>query len=205
MVMKRIYIAGPIAGQPDGNREAFRHRAALLESMGFIAVNPHEVDHSHEGECIGDATDRPEDEHRYGCYLRADVEVLMKCDGYTLLPEWATSRGARVERHVASIIGLPLLIFGIADDLLRVVPAYRQLPTAEGLPSVKTGFPDDPSQVASGGVPLPATLRHIPLSINVPPVQTGRMRSSFGDLPPSKFDLPGMWDDSDLRGGETDT
>jgi hypothetical protein len=107
----RIYIAGPIAGYEDGNRAAFKERAALITSRGHTPVNPHEIDHSHPGmACIGPETGRGDDPHLYGCYLRADVIELMTCQGYTVLRGWHESKGARAERHIAFAVGLKLMM-----------------------------------------------------------------------------------------------
>jgi uncharacterized protein DUF4406 len=51
------------------------------------------------------------DEHRYGCFLREDLMVLLFCDGFTLLPGWEESVGASTEEHVARALGLPLIVF----------------------------------------------------------------------------------------------
>jgi uncharacterized protein DUF4406 len=109
---KRIYIAGPINGVHNGNREAFAERAKLLASAGYEPVNPWDISPGvHQGECIGDdvAVNDEDGEHRYGCLLRADIEVMMFCDGVSLLDGWDKSRGASTEKHVADSIGLPII------------------------------------------------------------------------------------------------
>lgn len=111
----RVYIAGPIAGRPDGNRAEFERAAAALYWAGHEPVNPQAVDHSHEGECTGAEVPRPAGEpaerregvaHRYGCYMRADLRALMECDAIAFLPGWRESRGARVEEAVSAILGM---------------------------------------------------------------------------------------------------
>lgn len=49
----RVYIAGPIAGKPNGNREKFQQAADLLVGLGYEPVNPHDIPANHEGPCIG--------------------------------------------------------------------------------------------------------------------------------------------------------
>lgn len=107
--MARVYIAGPIAGYHDENREAFSDRAKVLRSLGHEPVNPWDIAPDHaEGSCCG----RPvphEPVHRYGCLLREDLRVMMYCDAITLLPGWEESIGASTEEHVARSLGLEVV------------------------------------------------------------------------------------------------
>jgi len=103
----KVYIAGPIKGMPDGNRAAFKQRAEELLLLGHLPVNPWDIPPDHDiGECIGDPVDHSDSPHRYGCYLRADIEQLMYCDAITMLPGWENSVGACTELGVAMAIGL---------------------------------------------------------------------------------------------------
>ena len=105
----RVYIAGPIAGKENGNREAFAQRARLLVEMGLEPVNPWDIPPDHDqGSCCG-APVPHESVHRYGCLLREDIKILMYCDAITLLPGWQDSVGASTEEHVARSIGLKVL------------------------------------------------------------------------------------------------
>jgi hypothetical protein len=112
MVSRRIYIAGPIAGIEDGNRAAFAKRAEKLKLARFEPVNPWDIppDHPADVSCAGRLVDHSQT-HRYGCFLREDIKVLMTCDGFTLLPGWQDSIGASTEEHVARSMGLPLIVF----------------------------------------------------------------------------------------------
>lgn len=104
----RIYIAGPIGGMPNGNREAFNERARLLKEQGHEPVNPWDIfPKDHDTPCIGgEASNSQGTNHRYGCMLRADIEIMMYCDAISLLPGWADSPGATTEEHVARALGL---------------------------------------------------------------------------------------------------
>lgn len=106
----RVYIAGPIAGYPDGNRGAFRERAQKLREDGHVPVNPWDIGPDHDGPCAGGGpVDHEDTGHQYGCYLRADIEVLLYCEGISLLPGWEQSRGASTEEHIARSIGLEVV------------------------------------------------------------------------------------------------
>ena len=107
----RVYVSGPITGYENGNREAFVERVRLLTEAGYEAVNPHDCSPDHPGECTGRSIDRP---HRYGCYLRGDLRVLLDCDAITFLPGWEASPGVRVERTVA--LGIGLHVVSLVED-----------------------------------------------------------------------------------------
>jgi Domain of unknown function (DUF4406) len=105
----RVYIAGPIAGMPDGNKEAFLLRVKQLTDAGHEPLNPWDIGAEHEGyECIGEPVEHSTD-HLYGCYLRGDIMRMMFCDGISLLDGWENSKGAVTEEHVARSIGLKLV------------------------------------------------------------------------------------------------
>ena len=110
-MVTRIYIAGPIAGIPDGNREAFALVAQNLKEAGYEPVNPWDIPPVHEGECIGRTVEH-EPNHRYGCLLRSDIEALMHCDAIFLMEGWEQSVGAQTEEHVARSLGLAILFEG---------------------------------------------------------------------------------------------
>ncbi len=100
----KVYIASPIAGYPNNNKEAFEIAYWKLANLDHEPVNPHDVGVLADPHtCRGDiATDG----HRYGCYMIPDIKALLDCEGYTLLEGWEFSKGARVEEQVAVICGL---------------------------------------------------------------------------------------------------
>lgn len=110
----KVYVAGPIAGQVNGNREAFQLRVKQLQNMGHEPINPWDIspDHDETVPHIGPPVDHEEGPHGYGCYLRSDLEVLITCQGYSLLDGWEFSRGASTEEHVARSIYLTLVEVG---------------------------------------------------------------------------------------------
>jgi hypothetical protein len=109
----RVYIAGPIAGKPDGNKTAFAEAAQRVRQAGHQPVNPWDIPPDHEGLCCpGEPTEHePDSGHTYGCYLRADILWLVYCDAVMLLDGWAASKGASTEAHVAQSLGLPMVNF----------------------------------------------------------------------------------------------
>lgn len=104
----KVYIAGPINGYDNMNRDAFAHAAKILLELGHEPVNPHDVpplDHGVEP-CRGETA---QGGHSYGCYMIPDIRALLECEGYTLLSGWQNSKGAKVEEQVAKICGLTLI------------------------------------------------------------------------------------------------
>lgn len=90
--MKKIYIAGPMSGLPGLNFEAFRAEAAHLRTQGLQVVNPAEIN--------------PDVSAKWEDCMRADIAQLVTCDGIHLLPGWEKSRGATLEHHIASALGM---------------------------------------------------------------------------------------------------
>jgi hypothetical protein len=88
-----LYIAGPMTGRADFNFPAFCEAAAQLRAAGYEVVNPAES---------VDNTALPWEYH-----MRRDIRSLMDCDAVALLPGWGESRGARLEKWVATEIGMP--------------------------------------------------------------------------------------------------
>lgn len=107
----KVYIAGPIAGKPDGNRPAFAEAAERVRREGHEPVNPWDIPPDHNEDCCpGEPPEHdPEGKHAYGCYLRADIVELMYCQAIMPLPGWEQSKGASTEVHVAMSLGLELM------------------------------------------------------------------------------------------------
>ena len=86
-----VYIAGPIAGRPDGNSATFaRAEAYLREHCKCEVINP----------------TRRAPGLSYCEYMAISMLDLDKCTCVALLPDWITSIGAGCERAVARRVGL---------------------------------------------------------------------------------------------------
>jgi len=88
----RVYISGPMTGLPEFNAPTFTAYELTLTKMGYMAVNPHHLDHDHG--------------KTWGEFMRVDLDALLKCHEIHLLPGWENSRGANLEKLVAESIGL---------------------------------------------------------------------------------------------------
>lgn len=92
-----LYLAGPMTGKPDFNSAEFAKYAEKYRGEGFTVISPPEMDG-------GDWT-KP-----YETYIRRDVGVFIneKVDRVYLLPGWQESRGARLEKHLAEVLGIAI-------------------------------------------------------------------------------------------------
>lgn len=93
-----IYVSGPISGMSDANQPAFNRAAKALSDLGHSVCNPFEN---------GLSPDATWEEH-----MRADIRMLLKCDGVAMLPGWRGSRGANIERQLALDLGMPVMSLG---------------------------------------------------------------------------------------------
>lgn len=92
MTKSRIYLAGPMTGLPNYNYEAFNAEAARLRALGYHVENPAENVH-------------PVDQTWAG-YMRVALQQMLTCRAVVLLPNWHLSRGANLENHIATQLGM---------------------------------------------------------------------------------------------------
>lgn len=90
----KLYLAGPMTGYKDLNHPLFHAETARLRALGYTVINPAEIN--------GDQDAKWED-----C-MRQDIAQLVTCDGMALLPMWTTSKGARLEVHIGTQLGLSI-------------------------------------------------------------------------------------------------
>lgn len=95
MEKKKIYLSGPISGFVLEERIwTFTHVAEMVEKWGHHAVNPFDNGLPHDA--------------GYGDHMKADMKMLLECDGILMLPDWQQSAGAQLELRVAMACGLEL-------------------------------------------------------------------------------------------------
>lgn len=90
----RIFVCGPMSGLPEFNLPAFAAATDALRAAGYYPVNP-----GRNGQQPG---------FTWLDYMRAALHDLIDCDAVALLPGWEKSRGARIERHLAIELGMPV-------------------------------------------------------------------------------------------------
>ena len=88
----RIYISGPITGDPAA-RWKFDQAAQIIKDRGHEYINPAKL-----ADVIPDAG--------WGYYMFIDLEMLRTADAIVRLPGWEKSRGAQHEHKTALENGL---------------------------------------------------------------------------------------------------
>ncbi|MCC6910049.1 MAG: DUF4406 domain-containing protein [Phycisphaerales bacterium] len=101
---------------PEHNFPAFFAAEERLRQAGFEPLNPAR---NFDGE-----TDRERAE-----YMRADMELLLRCDGLLMLPGWEESRGAKLEYMIAWELGLPILDIATLAEIRQPPTPWVQLHT----------------------------------------------------------------------------
>ena len=87
--MAKIYIAGPMSGLPNFNRDAFNAEAHRLLGLGHVALNP---------AILPDGLEQHE-------YMAICSEMVKMADQLVMLPGWERSKGARIEHDLARGLG----------------------------------------------------------------------------------------------------
>jgi len=98
--MRRIYIAGPMAGLPLFNFPAFFEAEKDWAQAGWIVVNPARIDVEAGFDPAHDTGDTSE------FYMHRDLPEVIGCDAIALLPGWRESPGTAKELTVARWCGL---------------------------------------------------------------------------------------------------
>lgn len=90
----KLYISGPITGYPDLNKPAFFAAEKQLRAAGHEVINP--------------TVNGIAEEASWETHMRADIKMLMDCDGVAFLLGSEESRGARLEMHIAKALDMPV-------------------------------------------------------------------------------------------------
>ena len=91
----KLYISGPMTGIPGLNKPAFNEAEVQLDAAGHSVINP--------------VKNGVPDTSPWLDHMRADIKMLMDCDGVAYLPGWENSRGAKIEMELARSLGFPVL------------------------------------------------------------------------------------------------
>ena len=94
--MAKVYVAGPMSGYPELNYPAFHAAAERLRKMGFEVISPAELN----------PITTP-----YREAMLNDIKGLCECDHILMLQGWHASKGATLERHIASVLGIEEITF----------------------------------------------------------------------------------------------
>jgi nucleoside 2-deoxyribosyltransferase len=98
--MSIVYIAGPVTGYENENREAFFSTERKLVAEGCRVINPARIsDKVREKKPLATWPD----------FMREDLKYLLKCDSVYMLIGWKKSRGARIEHFLAKILEMKIV------------------------------------------------------------------------------------------------
>lgn len=89
--MAKVYVAGPMSGIVELNYPLFHSTATRLREMGFEVVSPAELN----------PITTP-----YREAMIRDILALIECDHIVMLDGWERSKGASLEHHIASVLGI---------------------------------------------------------------------------------------------------
>ena len=90
-----VYIAGPITGMPNFNKEAFDTAKKFMTSLGYRVLSPSDIT------LVIDGT--------WEYYMREALKLMLLCDGIYLLTGWADSKGAKFEHQLALILKMNIM------------------------------------------------------------------------------------------------
>lgn len=94
MTPSLLYLSGPMSGRPDHNRPAFRAAARQLRAVGLTVWSPAELPAA--------------DTRTWDVAMRHCISALTRCAAVATLDGWEDSRGASLEVHIATQLGLPV-------------------------------------------------------------------------------------------------
>ena len=100
--MKLIYISGKYTDKNyteiSKNILKARELAVKVWDKGHVALCPHLNTYHFEIDC----------EASYEQYIEGDLLLVKKCDGMLMLDNWKESKGAKIEKNYAEILGIPV-------------------------------------------------------------------------------------------------
>ena len=121
--MKTIYISGKITGlsteeyeksfafaEENSDRDIFNQQCksklikAKTNDVEYHPINPVAIGNELQEELIKEGKEASEITWRE--YMIADIIELVKCDAIYMIKGWELSRGARLEHHIASDMGM---------------------------------------------------------------------------------------------------
>ncbi len=110
--MKRIYLAGPMAGVEAHNFPAFDAAEKRIAAMGMEAVSPANLSRKVCAEAALDVRTLSieEAERMMPAFMAVDLSALCTCDAIYMLPGWESSAGAKIEHALAEYLGLEVLV-----------------------------------------------------------------------------------------------
>ncbi len=125
----KLYLAGPMSNKPYFNYPLFDSVSKALREQGYDITSPAEMDDTATREEAmeneGGIPGQHESGETWGDFLARDVKMIAdELEGIVLLPDWQTSKGARLEVFVALNLGYP--IYEYHEKLSAQYPEHLQ-------------------------------------------------------------------------------
>lgn len=90
----KIYISGKITDNPNARNE-FEKQEAVLIMDGHFPVNPFNLNHDHD--------------MTWESFMREDIKALLDCEAIYMLKNWKKSKGAKIEKELAEMLGMRVI------------------------------------------------------------------------------------------------
>jgi hypothetical protein len=103
-----LYVSGAYSGNIDENIEQAAKIAAELWEKGHAVICPHLNTMHFEIRC-------PQVE--YTTYINGDLNMIARCDGMVMVPNWTGSQGATIEKEYADSLKIPVWFYPDIPEL----------------------------------------------------------------------------------------
>ena len=102
-----LYLSGKMTVEPN-YREIFEFYEEVFEEEGFEVLNPVRISDAVMKELKLTQKEAFKEKYR-NLFLIEAVKGMLECDIVVMLPNWKTSRGAKVEHEIAELLGMEIL------------------------------------------------------------------------------------------------
>lgn len=97
---KKIFISSKMTGLPGYNYDAFKEmEKALTEQEDCIVLNPAKIGLKY-------GYNEP-----YDFYIRKSLQMLLEADEVLFFGDYQNSKGSQIEKKVAELVGIPIVIY----------------------------------------------------------------------------------------------
>lgn len=124
----RVYIAGPMRGLPNLNKDAFYIAERNWRKAGWLVVNPAKLDST-------------ADDLSFAACMRRDIKKIMVCHALAILPGIEASEGGNIEEFVSLVVGNKVFDAGTFEEVELVYERVyvRRAGDNNGTTWIKTG------------------------------------------------------------------
>lgn len=95
-----IYISGRITGNNNWQSDFQKAEDYLKDKKYKIVINPL---------CLEEQVKKEVKNPTYTDYMKQCIEILILCDEIYMLRGWRRSKGARLEHHIAKVLGMKII------------------------------------------------------------------------------------------------